>query len=76
MTQQKWSNWMRIVFALSETIRELGRVPAGHLYAVGMASMTLEQYNAAISQLEGAGLVKQDNHELIWIGPNFPKEGK
>lgn len=65
--------WLGIVRALGDTIRELGRVPSGHLYAVGMASLTLEQYTRAIDTLKRAGLVAEKNHELIWIGPKESK---
>jgi len=39
---------MQIVLAVSETIRDLGRVPSGHLYAQLMGRMSLETYNLII----------------------------
>ena len=53
--------------AIAEAIRELGRVPAGHLYATVMGTLTLEQFEQITGILKGAGLVEEKNHELIWI---------
>lgn len=60
----------RLVVAVAEAIRELGEVPSGHLYAVLMGQLSLDQYNAVIAVLVRAGLVeKQPSHLLVWKGP-------
>lgn len=55
--------------AMGETIRELGRVPSGHLYAAVMSKMSLQCYQQLIGVLKNAGLVREESHELIWCGP-------
>lgn len=54
---------------LAEAIRDLGRVPSGHLYARVMGHLSMEAYNSAISILKMSDLVEERSHELIWIGP-------
>jgi hypothetical protein len=61
---------LKAVKALADAIRELGRVPSGHLYASIMGSVDLETYQAVINILKRANLVSEDSvHELRWIGP-------
>lgn len=65
--------------ALAEAIREgntmgPGTLPDGHLYAMVMAHLSLEQYNGMINVLVSAGLVERcPGHLLKWVGPK--KEG-
>jgi hypothetical protein len=59
---------LQIVKAVADTIRDLGSVPSGHLYAQLMSSLTLEQYQRVIDLLKRAGLVKEVHYELTWIG--------
>jgi len=67
---EKVSAAVRAVAAIAEAIRELGQVPAGHLYAKLMGSMSLDQFEKIISILVKAGLVKRDaSHLLHWVGP-------
>lgn len=56
--------------AIAEAIRELKEVPSGHLYARVTQHMTLDAYNGIISALKTAGLVKEQNFLLTWVGPN------
>lgn len=59
-----------MVLAVSETIRELGSVPSGHLYTLLMGVLDIENYQSIIRTIEGAGLIKVDGSYLItWIGP-------
>ena len=56
-------------FALAEAIRELGEIPAGHLYARLMNVMDLNQFDALIDILCQAGVVERTPaHLLRWIG--------
>lgn len=61
---------VRVAHAVAETIRELGQVPSGHLYARLMGVMELHQYEQVIGLLVDARLVERDrSHLLRWIGP-------
>lgn len=57
-----------IMKAVADAIKELGSVPSGHLYARLMSCMTLEEYNKIISMLKEAGVVKEENFLLTWVG--------
>ncbi len=62
-----------ICAAIGETIRELGSVPSGILYANLMGKMNLDQYQKVIALLKRTGLVTESNHVLTWSGPVIPK---
>lgn len=57
-----------VIVAVAEAIRELKRVPSGHLYAQLMGRMSMDTYNAVIGTLKNTGLVEEKDHELIWCG--------
>lgn len=58
-----------VVEALADTIRELGSVPAGHLYAATMNYLNLAQFEAIIGKLVSQKRVRRDrSHLLTWIG--------
>ena len=69
MSKQQQEAVVQIVKAVSESIRELGSVPSGHLYAQLMGILNLDQYNQIIGILKRSGLVSESNHLLEWIGP-------
>ena len=54
--------------ALANTIRELKQIPSGELFARLMTYCSLEKYNNLIDVLKKAGVIKEENHLLIWIG--------
>lgn len=61
---------VQVAHAVAETIRELGAVPSGHLYARLMGVMELHQYEQVIDLLIDARLIERDrSHLLHWIGP-------
>lgn len=67
---------LQMAMAVAETIRDLskvsllGGVPSGELYAALMGRLNIQQYEAIISALKGAGLVdEKNNHLLTWTGP-------
>jgi hypothetical protein len=63
---------LMVLAAVAETIRELGSVPSGHLYAQLMGRMDFQGYTKLIDTLKGAGLVSENRqNELTWIGPRF-----
>jgi len=68
-TKERVKAALGIVMALAETIRDLGEVPNGHLYAMVMDKLSLEDYNSAIKTLKGTKLVQENGHLLKWVGP-------
>lgn len=61
--------------AVSEAIREAGEIPSGHLYALLCGFMSFSDYEAIISLLKRAGLIKENAlNLLIWTGPTISKE--
>ena len=58
-----------VTVAIGQTIKELGSIPSGHLYARLMGKMSLENYNVIINTLKKIGAVKEENHLLTYIGP-------
>ena len=63
-----------IAAAIADTIRELGSVPSGHLYARLMGHMSLETYEDIIGVLVRKGMVRQEpSHLLVWTGLNLNK---
>ena len=65
--EQQTEAVVEIIKAVADAIRELKRVPSGHLYARLMGHMDLDQYNLIIGLLINAGLIEKTNsHELIW----------
>lgn len=59
---------IELTHAVGDTIRELRSIPSGHLYAQLMSYMSLEAYQVIIDSLKLAGVVKEENHLLTWIG--------
>lgn len=57
-----------IIKAIADTIKELGRIPNGHLYAQVMGKLSYADYCKAIEILKGGKLITESNSELIWIG--------
>lgn len=68
MTSQEQKAMIQSAAAIGEAIKDLGQVPAGHLYASVMAYMSLAQFNAIVRALRNAGLVKEEHHLLTWVG--------
>lgn len=59
---------LNVIRAVADAIKELKEVPSGHLYAQLTGKMDLATYNRIIATLVGAGLVKEENHLLTWVG--------
>lgn len=53
--------------ALGDAIRELGRVPAGNLYAAVMGKMSLPAFERMIEALVSADLVVRQGDMLVWV---------
>lgn len=52
---------LEIAKAIGDAIKELGSVPAGHLYARLMGKMTLQTFDSCIGLLVRSGVCKRDN---------------
>jgi hypothetical protein len=68
MTDKEFDALIKVCRAVADAIRELGSVPSGHLYASLMGQMTLDTYYQILAALKDAGLVKEENHLLTYIG--------
>ena len=58
---------LRLGVAAAETVKDLGQVPSGHLYAALMHQMTLDQYTKVVNIMKRAGMVKENNNLLTWV---------
>jgi hypothetical protein len=66
---QQVTDALKIAAAIADTIKELGSIPSGHLYAQLMGRMSLETYDRIIAVLTNAKLVRlESSHMLVWIG--------
>lgn len=59
---------LEVVVVVRNTIRDLGAVPSGELYAHLMGYMSLETYESIIQLLLDAGVVTSSNHVITWMG--------
>lgn len=59
---------LTILKGIADTIRDLGSVPSGQLYAALMGRMDLDKYERVVSILKNAGLVTEEAHVLTWTG--------
>ena len=72
MTKPQIHAAINATLAVAEAIRELGEVPAGHLYAGLISVMDLTQFDSLIAILCRAGVVERtSSHLLKWIGPKI-----
>lgn len=71
-TKEEIKAALLITMAVADTIRELGRVPSGTLYATLCGRMSLRSYEAVVASIKRTGLVKEVAHELIWVGEVRP----
>lgn len=68
ITNEEIQEAIQITVSVGRIVKELVRVPEGHVYHVLMPVMSLDAFNSCINQLVQAKLIKRENHELIWIG--------
>lgn len=62
---------IEITTAVASAIKDLGRVPSGHLYGRLAGYMSLDIYHSVISLLVRTGLVVQEpGYMLVWVGGN------
>jgi len=67
---QKLEATLAVARAIADAVRELGSVPAGHLYVRLMDKISLQSFEGVIGLLVRSELVRRDgSHLLTWIGP-------
>lgn len=67
MTSEQIQSAITAVSEIGKVIREVKRIPSGHLYAQLMGVLSLEKYEMIIGLLKKTGLITEQNNELIWI---------
>ena len=60
---------LELIQAIAETIKELGSVPAGHLYARLMDKMSIETFQTIVDTLVKAKIIENKGFLLTYIGP-------
>jgi len=68
ITKERLTAAFNTIVAVANTIRELGQVSSGVLYAQLMGVMDLETFTALIRTLKNTGLVTEENYLLTWVG--------
>src|SRR5687768_5248204 len=76
VTKEQVMAMFEAVKAVADLIRAKGEVPNGHLYAELMGALSLHQYERIVGVLVGAGLVRQRNHLLTWVGDDVVQADK
>jgi hypothetical protein len=66
MTQTKAV--IEVLMAVADAIKELKKVPSGHLYVVLMGKIDLQSYEAIIRMLVHSKLVERRGDLLVWVG--------
>ena len=69
VTTEQISDAITMLQVIAESIRDLGEVPSGHLYAAVMGSTDLLTYERVVGLLVRSGLVALRGDLLIWVGP-------
>jgi hypothetical protein len=65
-------NALMLCKEIGYAIHQAGEVPAGTLYAAIMGRVDLATFDACLSTLEKAGLIKRESSHLVrWTGGNF-----
>lgn len=67
-TKQQIDGAVQVIAAIANTIRSLGKIPSGKLYARIMDRVTIEQYDRILDILKNAELIEVKHHEIAWIG--------
>ena len=69
ITREQIKAATEVLIEMANVIRQLGKVPSGVLYSTVAGPMSLADYETAIGILKSATLIRENNHELVWIGP-------
>jgi len=71
VTPEQTKAAFRVVLAVTDTIREAGRVAEGPLYAMLCDRMDLQAFERMVQIIVNTKLVKREGHELVWQGPHI-----
>ena len=71
MDTEQQKKALLILMAVSDTVREMGEVPSGHIYAALTGKVDFQGFQGVIRTLKGAGLIKQNGDLLVWTGPTL-----
>jgi hypothetical protein len=66
ITQAEVGAALNTLKVVADTIKELGSVPSGHLYARLMGVMDLATYEKIIALLVKSTIITEQNHLLTW----------
>lgn len=58
---------VEILATVAILIKKVGPIPAGHVYAQVMGTMSLSQFESIINTLERQRIIKQENFLLTFI---------
>lgn len=67
MDKQQITAAIEAISAIGRVIRDVKRIPSGHLYAQLMGVLSLEKYESAIGILKKGKLIAEEHNKLIWI---------
>ena len=56
--------WQAVKKIIHETVKDLGGIPSGHLYAHVRGMMSLDVYNTMLSELKAEGKLSEENFYL------------
>lgn len=57
---------LELVQIIGRAIMDAGQIPSGQLYAAIMGKVSLETYQSVIGLLTRQGIIRNENHLLIW----------
>ena len=66
ITRDELKAGLRTVQTIAEAIREVKRIPSGHLYAQVIGKLELSAYERILNILKNAGLIEIKSDEIIW----------
>ena len=69
MTQEeKMKAAVQIMKAVAESIKEVGSIPSGHLYAQLMGKMSLGSYEKMICAMQRMQIIRVEDHLITYAG--------
>jgi len=66
--EEKMKAAVAILKVVASTIKELGSIPSGHLYAQLMSKMSLNSYQGMIGTLQRLGIITISNDLITYTG--------
>lgn len=69
VTKKELADAYKLIIVIADAIREVKEVPAGHLYAMLMARVSLPTFNNIVSTLVKSTLIEKRGDLLVWKEP-------